>query len=353
MKKIKKLISLFLAGAVLAGVMCTGSVTAAADTKSDFKVTSKTADDGSYCIQITTSSFFTIDLTAYRLTDHVITAEYFCENNTYKFTLDYIGRFPYPVFHINDEFCTDKTDFDYNWDTTWVDGTAINSDIFVYAKTEEHKDELKTCSSVRITCSDKKNSRVVLEDVTIPLKENSDKDSSDSEADSTSEKNIADLKISDLSNYTYTGKNRKAKVIVKDGDYTLVKDTDYTLTYKNCKNIGTASVTIKGIGDYTGEKTLTYKILPKKAELSAVKTGDTSVKFNWNKVSGAEKYEIYVSKNGGKYKKLATISAPKTSLTLTGFNFEKYKYQFRIRAVAEDEGENYYGSFSKSVMVKK
>ena len=50
--------------------------------------------------------------------------------------------------------------------------------------------------------------------------------------------------------YEQTGKTIQARVIVKDGDKVLVKDTDYTVTYKNTEAIGTASLTIKGKGNY-------------------------------------------------------------------------------------------------------
>ena len=99
---------------------------------------------------------------------------------------------------------------------------------------------------------------------------------------------ISTLTISKPSNKTYTGKNRKASVTVKNGSTTLKNGTDYTLTYKNCKNIGTASVTITGKGDYSGSKTLTYKIVPKKITLKVSKKSDTKAKFSWAKVKGAE-----------------------------------------------------------------
>ncbi len=166
------------------------------------------------------------------------------------------------------------------------------------------------------------------------------------------EKSISSLKISKPKSYTYTGKNRKASVTIKDGNYTLENGKDYTLTYKNCKNIGTASVTIKGKGDYTGSKTLTYKIVPKKTTLKAAKKSDSKVKLSWTAVKGAEKYQIYYSTNGGKYKKLATISGDKTSTTLSKLDFEKNDYKFKIRSYKTVDNKKYYSSYSKAITVK-
>ncbi|MBQ7835253.1 MAG: hypothetical protein IJ385_05665 [Ruminiclostridium sp.] len=165
-------------------------------------------------------------------------------------------------------------------------------------------------------------------------------------------KNISSLSITKPSNKTYTGKNRKAAVTIKDGNKTLEKGKDYTLSYKNCKEIGTATVTIKGKGNYTGTKTLTYKIVPKKTTLKVAKSSDTKAKFTWTAVDGAEKYQIYYSTNGGKYKKLATVSGSKTSYTSTKLDFKKNDYKFKIRSYATSDDAKYYSSYSKAVAVK-
>ena len=58
----------------------------------------------------------------------------------------------------------------------------------------------------------------------------------------------------------YTGKALKPAVTVKYGKETLKKGTDFTVVYKNNKAIGTAAVTVKGKGKYTGTaKAVTVK----------------------------------------------------------------------------------------------
>jgi hypothetical protein len=59
------------------------------------------------------------------------------------------------------------------------------------------------------------------------------------------------LTISGIVAKNYNGKEQTQAVVVRDGDTTLVNGTDYTLSYNNNTNAGTASVTIKGEGDYT------------------------------------------------------------------------------------------------------
>ncbi len=63
--------------------------------------------------------------------------------------------------------------------------------------------------------------------------------------------------------FAYTGKAFKPAPVVKNGSKTLAKGTDYTLSYKNNTDAGTATVTVTGKGNYTGSKSLTFKIVPR------------------------------------------------------------------------------------------
>lgn len=65
---------------------------------------------------------------------------------------------------------------------------------------------------------------------------------------------------------SYTGKEQKPDFIVKDGDRTLVPDKDYTVTYRNNINVGTATATISGAGNYTSYVTTTFRITPAPTE---------------------------------------------------------------------------------------
>ena len=61
--------------------------------------------------------------------------------------------------------------------------------------------------------------------------------------------------------FNYTGKENKPSVTVKNGDVVLKAGTDYTVKYENNVQVGTAKVTVTGIGNYkdTIEKTFTIK----------------------------------------------------------------------------------------------
>ena len=63
------------------------------------------------------------------------------------------------------------------------------------------------------------------------------------------------------SSYTYRGRGIKPTVTVKDkSGNKLTKDTDFTVSYANNTNVGTATITIKGKGKYTGTLKKTFKV---------------------------------------------------------------------------------------------
>ena len=70
----------------------------------------------------------------------------------------------------------------------------------------------------------------------------------------------------------YDGKVHENKPTVKDNktDKSLVEGTDYTLAYKgDTTNVGTVSVTITGIGNYTGSHDVTYQITRRTVKLTS------------------------------------------------------------------------------------
>ena len=62
--------------------------------------------------------------------------------------------------------------------------------------------------------------------------------------------------------YTYTGAARKPAVTITDSNGKKIASSNYTVTYTKNTNIGTATakITFKSTGNYSGTKSLTYKI---------------------------------------------------------------------------------------------
>ncbi len=80
--------------------------------------------------------------------------------------------------------------------------------------------------------------------------------------------------IAPISDYEYNSAEICPPVTVKIGDVTLVDGTDYTVKYANNVNVGKASVTVTGIGNYTGSATAYFNITPKTMTDDMVLTTD-------------------------------------------------------------------------------
>ena len=73
------------------------------------------------------------------------------------------------------------------------------------------------------------------------------------------------------SNQTYTGSALRPSTAVTLSGKTLTKDIDYTVSYSNNVNVGTATVTVIGKGNYTGTAKGTFAISAANASKATVK----------------------------------------------------------------------------------
>jgi len=73
-------------------------------------------------------------------------------------------------------------------------------------------------------------------------------------------RNISTLTIDPIADQTYTGSAITPSVVLRYGTITLTEGTDYTVEYSSNTAVGTALVKITGKGNYSGSKTVTFKI---------------------------------------------------------------------------------------------
>ena len=164
---------------------------------------------------------------------------------------------------------------------------------------------------------------------------------------------ISGADVEKIADQVYTGGKLKPAVTVTYEGTELVKNTDYKVSYKNNLNIGKATVTITGIGDYTGKTSVTFKILPKAVKLSSVAPGSKKLTVKWKKTTGITGYEIqYGTKSdfsGAKTQKVADEN--KASFVIKSLKAKK-TYYVRIRAYKKVGGKNYYSAWSAAKKVK-
>lgn len=80
-----------------------------------------------------------------------------------------------------------------------------------------------------------------------------------------------------VQNPTYNGKEQGPEVTVKLGDKTLGKDNDYNMKVTKRIDAGSYQLTINGGGNYTGTKTVEWKILPKTIANPTIEVGSGGI----------------------------------------------------------------------------
>ena len=156
--------------------------------------------------------------------------------------------------------------------------------------------------------------------------------------------------------YLYTGKAIKPYYLeVVEGNpqnrqTTLIEGVHYTVSYKDNIKCGTATITIKGKGGYSGTLKKTFKIyLPKPNIKSVKKSGSSDIKVTWAKTKGASGYEVY-KLTGKTWKKVSDTRS--TSFTDKGLK-KNTTYQYKIRAYQTVKGKKVYSAFSSVKKIKR
>lgn len=90
------------------------------------------------------------------------------------------------------------------------------------------------------------------------------------------------ISVSAIEPQEYTGKALTPNPVLKYGQVTLKKNRDYTVTYKNNVNLGTATVTISGLGNFSGSKTITFSIVGRKNPVTVYNGVDYSAVYDYN-----------------------------------------------------------------------
>ncbi len=96
--------------------------------------------------------------------------------------------------------------------------------------------------------------------------------------------------VKPVGDMVYTGAALKPEVEVYDGATRLILNRDYKVSYKNNKDVNAASgkiptVTVKGIGNYSGTQTVTFRILPMDIANEAVNAEDLLVAPTGKKIT--------------------------------------------------------------------
>ena len=147
--------------------------------------------------------------------------------------------------------------------------------------------------------------------------------------------------------YEYDGGYMKPGVVVKLNDTLLVAGKDYTVSYINNKKVGTATVIVNGIVQYTGSISKTFTINPAKQNIQKIETRYGGFFVDWAQKGSATGYEIQYATNydftNAETKRL-TANKPDT-VTISGL-YRGHNYFVRVRSYTIVKGSTYYGEWS-------
>ncbi len=153
-------------------------------------------------------------------------------------------------------------------------------------------------------------------------------------------KNASSAKVAAIAQQNYTGKTISPAVSVTVGGTKLSKNKDYTVKYSSNKNPGTAKITITFKGNYTGSKTVSFKIaLAPMKNVRVAATSNKGIKLSWSKVP-CDKYYIYRYNTKTKTFKLIKATTS-TSYTNSGLS-QATKYTYRVKAAKIVNGKTYF-----------
>lgn len=161
---------------------------------------------------------------------------------------------------------------------------------------------------------------------------------------------IAKATVTGIVNKVYNKHNQYQKnIVVKLSGKTLKNGTDYKISYKNNKNIGKATLTITGKGNYKGTITRTFKIDPVKIAIKKFKKSGNSFRVYYYAPAGGVKYQVaYKQKNNKTWKYVKTS---KTNV-VARYLKKNMKYYVKVRAYKVVNGQTYYGAWSNTKTVK-
>ena len=144
------------------------------------------------------------------------------------------------------------------------------------------------------------------------------------------------IEVSNPSDSEYDGKPHVNPITVRDAktNADLVENTDFTLTYSgDTTNVGTVTITVKGIGNYTGEFTKTYEITPREYTVtteSAEKVYDGTPLTAGGSIDGIVEGDVVEVHTTGRQ---INVGESKNTYELVWKGARKDNYQFKEETI--------------------
>ena len=173
---------------------------------------------------------------------------------------------------------------------------------------------------------------------------------------------VSKITFPSVASKVYTGKQIKPTFTAKYNGISLKSSNTaaFKITYGTNKNVGKGTIKIIGKGNYTGTKTLTFRINPKGTSLKTLTKASKAITVKWNKQSAKMStspitgYQIQVAtdKKFTKNKKTVTVKGYSKTQTKISKLKGNTNYYVRIRTYKTVSGVNYYSGWSGVKTIK-
>lgn len=151
-------------------------------------------------------------------------------------------------------------------------------------------------------------------------------------------KNINDCSITKVNTNTYNGLPIEPAVAIVYNGHELVKKQEFVESYTNNVKPGTATVVLKGVGNYTGQCEQHFLIEPAcMIDLTAAPVSETAIRIGWVRNAKVTGYEVYSGDGKTKY------GTTKDNYFVVNGLKPATDYTFKVRSYVLDNGVVSYG----------
>lgn len=145
----------------------------------------------------------------------------------------------------------------------------------------------------------------------------------------------------------YTGKAQKPSITIKGANEKIIASSNYSLSLPSGTNVGKYTVKVTFKGNYSGSKTLYYKINPKPTSIVSLTPSTKAFAVKWTKITTQTSgYQIqYATNTKFDNAKTVTITSNTTLSKKIGSLTAKKKYFVRVRTYKTVGSTKYYSSW--------
>lgn len=165
-------------------------------------------------------------------------------------------------------------------------------------------------------------------------------------------RSLEGAKVSGIKIASYTGEQIEQKLKVEVDGVTLLEGVHYTLSYSDNVEVGEATVSIRGKGNWTGTLRERFAIRPVSTKLTQVSAGEGSFTAKWEKRDGVKGYQVqYSRRRSFSQAEKVTVKGRKSTTQRVSELPSGSTLYVRVRTYTRVNGKMFASAWSRPVSV--